>query len=303
MRRSTTMQSKRTTGLWPLILMLAMHPLAASEPEQSPVVVNGQAMTAEQQAVFTATYGSPPIPGKYWYDARSGLYGYVGAGPMGSMQPGHDYGALAADASGGATGVFINGRELPLMEVQLYAQLLGPVLPGRYWLDATGNVGREGEPQALANLFGAAAQAGGAPGASSDSAAGSAGEGAMTYTDQEGYVWRRHLFDCQLQEGPGTLVLDVSTIQDTGLTWDQTKRPRPEISGVIGLDQQIRYMQGEFHVNGQAHRFTGRGAHFSFGETLDNSLTGRFELRGSTLAVYYPFDNPTPGLCTPSANQ
>jgi hypothetical protein len=50
-----------------------------------------------------------------------------------------------------STGVFVNGRELPpqgVMELQLQ---LGPIRPGRYWLDAFGNYGYEGRP-ALGNL-------------------------------------------------------------------------------------------------------------------------------------------------------
>jgi hypothetical protein len=54
-------------------------------------------------------------------------------------------GKLKADASHGDTGVFINGRELPTQEVQ-FLQQLGPVVPGRYWMDPQGVGGREGEP-------------------------------------------------------------------------------------------------------------------------------------------------------------
>ncbi len=286
------------------VLLLALSTAARAEGNHLTVVVNGRSMSAEQIQEFAATYGQPPASGTYWYDPRSGLYGYVGGMAIGSMRPGHDYGPLAADASRGATGAFLNGRHLPAMELQLYAQMLGPISAGRYWLDANGNIGREGESQALANLFGALAESNAAPGASAQpTPQGAESPGAsdnLRYTDNEGYTWERHLFECQLQQGDATLVLDVSYIQDVGLTWDKTKRPTPEISGVIGLDQQIRYMKGEFRIGGQSHGFTGRGDHFSFRETLDNSQTGRFELRGSTLAVFYPFDNPTPGFCNPN---
>ncbi len=274
----------------PVALLLVLVSAAVqSEGNHSTTVVNGRSMSAEQMQEFAAIYGQAPAPGNFWYDPRSGLYGYIGGTVIGSMRPGHDYGPLAADASQGATGVFLNGRDLPALELQYYAQILGSIPAGRYWLDPDGNIGQEGESQALGNLLGAAAESNEAPGESNN----------LRYTDNEGYTWERHLFDCQLQQGEATLVLDVSYIQDVGLTWDKTKRPTPEISGVIGLDQQIRYMTGEFQIGGQSHRFTGRGAHFSFRETLDNSQTGRFELRGTTLAVFYPFDNPTPGLCSP----
>ncbi len=268
------------------ILLVMLSTATWAQGNNSTVVVNGRSMSDEQVQEFAASYGQPPVPGTYWYDPRSGLYGYAGGTAIGSLRPGHDYGPLAADASRGTTGIFFNGRHLPAVELQLYTQMLGPIPSGRYWLEANGNVGREGESQVLGNLL----DAGTETGASTN----------LKYTDNEGYTWERHLFDCQLQQGNATLVLDVSYVQDTGLTWDKTKRPSPEISGVIGLGQQIRYMKGEFHVGGQSHRFTGRGEHFSFRETLDNSQTGRFELHGETLAVYYPFDNPTPGRCNPS---
>jgi hypothetical protein len=59
-------------------------------------------------------------------------------------------GPLRADSSGGNTNVFINGRELHFLDV-LGLQQLGPVLPGRYWVDAYWNCGYEGGP-ALFNL-------------------------------------------------------------------------------------------------------------------------------------------------------
>ena len=262
------------------------------------VSVNGRALTSTELSAFAATYGNAPEPGAYWYDARSGLYGFVGAAPAGRINPGHDYGPLAANASHGTSGLFINGRQLPQQEVAFYAQMFGRVQPGRYWLDANGNVGFEGQSQPIANLFGGAAALNGAPGASAAPVTGR-GNGAPTYTDNEGYTWERHTLSCQLNEGPAELILDVSYVQDVGLTWDTSKRPSPEISGVIGLDQQIRYMQGEFRLGGQTHRFKGRGDMFTFRETLDNSMTGRFELQGQRLAVYYPFSNPQPGFCTP----
>src|SRR5262245_6296993 len=59
--------------------------------------------------------------------------------------------ALRADASNGNTKVFINGRKLHVMDVLGLLQL-GPVYPGRYWVDAAGNCGFEGGP-AFINLM------------------------------------------------------------------------------------------------------------------------------------------------------
>ena len=70
---------------------------------------------------------------------------------MGFVIPGIAVGgSLSANASGGNTNVFINGRELHPLDV-LGLQQLGPVLPGRYWVDAQWNCGYEGGP-ALFNL-------------------------------------------------------------------------------------------------------------------------------------------------------
>lgn len=51
------------------------------------------------------------------------------------------------DASGAAgTGVVVNGRELHPVDIQGLQQLLGAVIPGRYWMDAYGTFGYEGGP-------------------------------------------------------------------------------------------------------------------------------------------------------------
>jgi hypothetical protein len=89
--------------------------------------------------------------GSYWYDKRSGAWGVEG-GPAAGLAPAGLAmgGALRADASHGNTRVFVNGRELHTIDV-MRLQQLGPVYPGRYWLDAMGNCGYEGGP-ALVNL-------------------------------------------------------------------------------------------------------------------------------------------------------
>lgn len=122
------------------------------------VVINGQTLTA-------ADAQAARIPGgRYWYDARSGLWGLEGNPVQGQIQPGMPFGELAADASRGTTNVFVNGRNLPVVEVLFLQNLLQTaVMQGRYWLDAQGNVGVEGGP-AMVNLYAVARSRGGGGG-------------------------------------------------------------------------------------------------------------------------------------------
>jgi hypothetical protein len=111
------------------------------------VYINGTRFTENDILALQARLGIPPgapvPPGRYWYDNVSGLWGLE----------------LRADASGGMTAVFVNGRALHPLEVQYLQQLFGYAMPGRYWLDWQGNLGAEGGPP-LVNLP-AAAQSGG----------------------------------------------------------------------------------------------------------------------------------------------
>lgn len=106
------------------------------------VVINGRALGGEQIALLEKTYGVIPLPGNYWYDAVSGLYGVVGHQAYGFMYPGHEFGTLDRNVSRGNTSVFVNGRELPRSEWLIWSYMLGyPIQVGVYWLDAQGNAG------------------------------------------------------------------------------------------------------------------------------------------------------------------
>ena len=118
------------------------------------VVINGVVLTDNQLEEFEMTYKSKPPSGRYWYDTRSGLFGVLGFPAYGFMLPGHRYGKLESNVSNGNTGVFVNGRELPEPEWAIWSQLLGYIIqPGRYWLDADGNAGYEGNPIPTENLY------------------------------------------------------------------------------------------------------------------------------------------------------
>jgi len=125
--------------------------------QQGQVMINGRALTASQLQELEKLYRVRPRAGNYWYDARSGLYGTVGAPAAGFMYPGHDFGALGSTASAGNSEAYLNGRNLTTSEVQILAHLAQtPVAPGRYWLDAQGNAGYEGSDIPAGNLFAAA---------------------------------------------------------------------------------------------------------------------------------------------------
>lgn len=97
--------------------------------------------------------------GDYWYDPVSGLWGVEHGPALGQMPPELALGGpLRSDASGGNTGVVVNGRELHISEAAYLQQVFGYVVPGRYWMNAMGIGGSEGGPP-LFNLAVAARQA------------------------------------------------------------------------------------------------------------------------------------------------
>jgi hypothetical protein len=125
---------------------------------QQGVVVNGVALDPSTLGQLQRVYGAI-TPGRYWYDPISGLWGRERGPTAGQIAPGLRLGGpLRRDASGGGTGVFVNGRELHPTDVVRLRQLYGSVNPGRYWLNAQGIGGYEGGP-AQFNLPAAAAQA------------------------------------------------------------------------------------------------------------------------------------------------
>jgi predicted ester cyclase len=140
-------------------LMPPEQSLAGGSPPAGDVVINGAALSEKQIAELEQTYNVRPLPGNYWYDAKSGLYGVVGYQAFGFMYSGHDFGQLDGNASNGDSRVIVNGRELPQQEWIVWSKVLGyPIQQGSYWFDQNGNAGYEGSPVALVNLYVAAQQ-------------------------------------------------------------------------------------------------------------------------------------------------
>ena len=148
---------KGVTQLLLAFVVIVDVSVAFAQNDRLQTIINGKPLTAEQKAEFVRSYGRPPLAGDFWYDTRSGLWGVKGRETFGILRPGHNYGPLAPTASAGTTGVFINGRQINLAEAIYIRNLLGSVLPGRWWLDGTtGYFGLEGSPLPVGNLFVAA---------------------------------------------------------------------------------------------------------------------------------------------------
>lgn len=133
---------------------------------QNNVYVNGELVTPIQFQSELARYGithAPPVyDGDYWYDPISGLWGVRGGPTLGQIPPELNLGGdLQADASGGGTNVYINGRELHPLEVAYLQQVFGYVVPGRYWMNAQGIGGVEGGPPIFNLVAAAQARSGG----------------------------------------------------------------------------------------------------------------------------------------------
>lgn len=123
-------------------------PSEPAEPAPSPraVTINGRALGEPELHELEAELGHAPEPGRFWYDARSGLWGLFGHGAGGVTRAGVRADPLPSDASAGASAVLVNGREITPAEVRVLARLLGWPEPkpgdyaGRYVLESDGQL-------------------------------------------------------------------------------------------------------------------------------------------------------------------
>ena len=100
---------------WPR--WLARHFSSATRAD-SGVFVNGQPLEHLKRQKMERAYGTPILPGRYWYDPVSGAWGLEGGPTIGQIHPNMAIGDdLRADASKGRTGVFVNGRQLHRLDV------------------------------------------------------------------------------------------------------------------------------------------------------------------------------------------
>lgn len=111
---------------------------------QHKVYVNDKKVSYETIKYINDNYGIAIGNGAYWYDPRCGAWGYKNGQTQGFIPSNLKIGGtLKANASRGNTGVFVNGRQLPLADVRALQRIIN-VVPGRFWLDDKGNGGYEG---------------------------------------------------------------------------------------------------------------------------------------------------------------
>jgi len=138
----------------PALILVSLPLLAeAALAQQGPqVFINRHPLPADTLQLLQRAFNTRIPAGRYWYDRMSGAWGLEDGPAQGFTIAGLPLGgSLPADISKGNTGVFINGRELHRLDLEGLKRLVGPVMPGRYWLDGQGYAGQEGGP-AIANL-------------------------------------------------------------------------------------------------------------------------------------------------------
>jgi hypothetical protein len=117
------------------------------------VFVNGVQLRDEEIATLEEKYQSRIPDAFYWYDKMCGAWGMRGGRVLCTIEPDLKLGGdLAADASNGNSGIFINGRELNYLDVALLQRVVPMIIPGRWWLDVYGNFGGERGPM-LGNIW------------------------------------------------------------------------------------------------------------------------------------------------------
>jgi hypothetical protein len=144
---------RRALLAFSVAIALSTSAAAAQTGAARQVVINRSRIPDDTLQLLETAFRTRIPDGRYWYDAVSGAWGIEGGHTRGFTLAGLPLGGrLPANISGGGTAVFINGRELHPVDLQALTQLVGPVMPGRYWLDAQGYAGFEGGP-AIANLM------------------------------------------------------------------------------------------------------------------------------------------------------
>lgn len=116
-------------------------------PTDRNIIVNEAGLTPYTIRLLSEDFGYTVQDGEYWYDSYSGAWGLKGGPIAGFIRPNLNIGGpLREGASGVGTSVFLNGRELHPQDLHYLQNIVGWIVPGRYWLDARGYFGYEGNP-------------------------------------------------------------------------------------------------------------------------------------------------------------
>jgi hypothetical protein len=179
-----------------LVLVSSGARSLASAQSQREVVINGERLRPEKIQALEQQYRIPIQNGRYWYDQASGLWGIEGGPTAGQVLPGLALGGpLRANASGGATNVFFNGRALHPTEVAYLQACMqrfyGPysqVIPGRYWMNGAMIGGMENGPPIFNLTLCQQAPSGGSGSVNSRFGTVTVGEGISSYTPPAGSI-------------------------------------------------------------------------------------------------------------------
>ena len=135
------------------LFILGLSFALQAQNKMNTFIINDEVVAPEIIAQLEAAYGVKCVPGNYWYDRMTGAFGLKGGPCTGLGVAGLNIGGqLKANASGGGTGVFINGRDLHPTDVAGLQTFMQPQ-KGRYWMDAYGNFGYENYGYALGNVY------------------------------------------------------------------------------------------------------------------------------------------------------
>jgi hypothetical protein len=158
------------------------RPSSGQAARDSGVAINGVVIDAALLSRLEKQYKTMVPKGAYWYDRRSGAWGFAGGPCQGFTVAGINIGGtLRRDASRGRTGVILNGREMHYQELAYLASLgVYPKRGVRYWMNADGRCGEEGG-LALGNLFALARSQGGGGAYNRRAAGGDIGSDGRTF--------------------------------------------------------------------------------------------------------------------------
>lgn len=136
-----------------LVLIAGFGCTTNAQTTMTNFVINDEVVDTAIIHQMERTYRVQFVPGNYWYDKLTGAFGLKGGPCTGVGIAGLVIGGtLKANASGGGTTIFINGRALHPLDVAGLQTFMQP-LPGRYWMDAYGNFGYENYPAVVGNIY------------------------------------------------------------------------------------------------------------------------------------------------------